>query len=344
MDGFDRSVGCFHGDFAGSARYPAGMVASADGVGQLWMRRALAVVTAVVMASASSPAAAQPAERAGAPPPAEVAVEASDGGPVFVVGGGVGLNLGLSSAPSLEPSLFLGGSLPMKRRPPGGWVALGLQSAASVGRADSTPYRAKNGLTLRSEDPFLGIFVHRHHIAVQGAAGREGRLAYGAGFGLVHAGGRGVGLEGDGRLGYVFTKDSRVQGSFGGMLRVTGVFGESAQPQFGMFLAFTRAPLGPVAPLPGAPRRGVVLMTVGGLLLAAAPLEVLAAQIEIKSACRAGSCEGDLGFVTIVVPILVLMGVAGITCLAVGAKRHRRHREWRARQARLEVRGAGLAF
>ena len=321
------------------------MVVSAGGVGQLWMRRALAIVTAVVMASASPPAAAQPAERAGvAPPPAEVDAEASDGGSVFVVGGGVGLNLGLSSAPSLEPSLFLGGSLPMKRRPPGGWVALGLQSAVSVGRADATPYRAKNGLTLRAEDPFLGIFVHRHHLAVQGAAGRAGRLAYGAGFGLVHAGGRGVGLEGDGRLGYVFTKDSRVQGSFGGMLRVTGVFGESAQPQFGVFLAFTRAPFGPVPPLPGAPRRGVVLMTVGGLLLAAAPMEVLGSQIEIKSACRAGSCEGDLGFVTIVVPILVLMGVAGITCLAVGAKRHRRHREWQARQARLEVRGAGLAF
>ena len=285
------------------------------------------------------PVAAAPAARPPTTPPARATVEPAPS--KLVIGGSLGLNLGLYIAPSLETSLFLGGALPGVRTP-GGWLALGYQGSASVGRADWIPLRATNGLY--SGDYFRGIFVHRHHLALQGAGGAAGRLAYGAGFGLVHAGIRGVGLEGDGRLGYVFTRgDSRLQGSLGGQLRITGVFGEPPQPQLGLFFALTRAPVASIAMQPGAPRRGVALMIVGGLLLAGTALAGGSMKLAEDVSCREGDCEGGFG-VLILAPVLAATGIAGLTCLAVGGVRHERYRQWRAQQARLELRGAGLAF
>lgn len=302
------------------------------------LRRAAALWLAVAVSGAASPAAASPATPAESPPTA-----ASERTPKLVVGGSMALNLGLSPTPSFEPSLFLGGALPGIRTP-GGWLALGYQGSIGLGRADWIPLRATNGLY--SEDYFKGIFVHRHHLAVQGTTGREGRTAFAAGFGLVHAGIRGVGLEGDARLGYVFTRaGSRLEGSVGGQVRVTGVFGELPQPQLGLFVAITRAPFAPVALQPGAPRRrGVALMTIGGLLLAGTALEGGYLALEQEVSCRAGDCEGGIFTVVIAGTVLAATAIAGVTCLAVGGKYHARYKKWRAQQARLQLRGAVLAF
>jgi hypothetical protein len=326
---------------AGAVAQPGPVAASSPTPAASTTAQSSPVPTSAAANPATPPAGtiAEPGSIAGSTAPAAPASERASR---LVIGGSLGLNLGLYPEPSLEASLFLGGALPGIRTP-GGWIALGYQGSAGVGRADWIPLRATNGLY--SEDYFRGIFVHRHHLAVQGATGREGRTAFGAGFGLVHAGSRGVGLEGDARLGYVFTRAaSRLQGSVGGQVRVTGVFGELPQPQLGLFLAITRAPVAAIAIPPGSPRRGVVLMTVGGLLFTGAALAGGYIVLEQEVSRRAGDSEVGYFGVLIAAALLSATAIAGITCVAIGGVQHKRYRQWRARQARLEMHGAGLAF
>lgn len=172
-----------------------------------------------------------------APEPAE--------GPVLPHGFVLGLNLGLQFCPvfpypSGELSLFLGGALPVTPRRPGHWVALGYRGTLGVGGADA----------LTTAGRFF-LFAHRHHLAVQGLAGRRGKLAYGASFGVAafareswtHAGmGKELPLavEGEGRIGYAMGPSSGiVRGVVGVQLRLSGlVFPEGTVPfpSIGLFL------------------------------------------------------------------------------------------------------------
>jgi len=177
-------------------------------------------------------------------PPPERALEFADG-PVLPRGFVLAFNLGLQFCPvfpypSGELSLFLGGVLPVIPRRPGHWVALGYRGTLGLGGADA----------LTTAGRFFR-FAHRHHLAVQGVAGRQGHLAYGASFGVAafageswtHAGmGKALPLavEGEGRIGYALGPRSGIaRGVVGVQLRLSGLVFPDATipfPSIGLFL------------------------------------------------------------------------------------------------------------
>lgn len=163
----------------------------------------------------------------------------------FVASAALGVNfLPVYPIPSGELSLFLGGALPITPRRPGNWVALGYRGSLSLGAADlflSTRF----------------MFTHRHHVAVQGAAGRRGRLFYGASFGLAvltglpsrarDPGGRSdFGLDGDVRLGAIVGRRA-AQFIVGVQVRVSGPLPREdlwipVLPNVGAFFGFNFGP------------------------------------------------------------------------------------------------------
>lgn len=244
----------------------------------------------------------------------------------FVVANTYGLNFGFTSIPSGEVSLFLGASLPVRLWHPAHWIALGYQGTFSAGFADvpTMPHG-------------FSLFVHRHHVALHGVAGRKGRLAYGAGVGAAFPiEGPSVGLEGEGRLGYVFARPgARVQGIFGGQMRLSGSIGWLAWPQFGVFVGFTRAPL-PFAP--GAARgslpRGLGLLISGAALLGGGVLavSVTAAMIHTTDFQARRGLAWVVGgtAIGIGIPLVIVGGV--------------RHAAWQRRHAARVRLGSGLAI
>jgi hypothetical protein len=236
------------------------MMAEEAVTGRHGQRREGAVVAASFVAFVYSlmPTVVHAAVAPADPPPAEVEAERAEwlaprpvrapepaDGPVLPHGFVLGLNLGLHFCPvfpypSGELSLFFGGALPVTPRRPGHWVALGYRGTLGVGGADA----------LTTAGRFF-LFAHRHHLAVQGLAGRRGKLAYGASFGVAafareswtHAGmGKELPLavEGEGRIGYAMGPSSGiVRGVVGVQLRLSGlVFPEGTVPfpSIGLFL------------------------------------------------------------------------------------------------------------
>lgn len=200
--------------------------------------------------------------------------------PALVVAGWTGLNFGPAGIPSAQTSIFLGAAIPHAPRRAGHWIAVGLDGGFSAGLADGSLGDRIEGRSL---------YKFRAHAGVHGVAGPRARLMYAAGLGpLLYLGDPGVdeldnpyppgrGLEAEGRVGVVFSRrnDARIQGVFGGQVRVGGVFhGAPAVqplPQFGVFIAFHRAPFAPTdAPPPDPsdpPRRGLGLLIPGVVLV-----------------------------------------------------------------------------
>jgi hypothetical protein len=182
----------------------------------------------------------------------------------FSYGASLGLNLGVFPIPSGELSLFLGGTARVYPRRPGHWVAVGYKGAVGIGAADA--------LAVSGDFPYGdgSPVVHRHHVAVQGVAGRRSKLAYGASLGLVIAsfgsahevhgttyGGPAFGVEVEGRIGRTWNiREDRLQGVFGGQFRVTRVFvtGDAPWPTLGFFVGFAFAPFTAEQRLPALDR------------------------------------------------------------------------------------------
>jgi hypothetical protein len=158
--------------------------------------------------------------------------------PHFVGSAGCGINfLTIYPIPSFELSLFLGGSLPEMARRPGHWIAVGYRGTLSLGMADTSPDRET-----------VNLLTHRHQFAVQGMAGRRGRLAYGASLGVAvfalsdaaHANNRAgpIAIEAEGRIGYVFGRSPR-RATIGGQVRFSSRIPEPPiYPTFGLFFSF----------------------------------------------------------------------------------------------------------
>ncbi len=175
----------------------------------------------------------------------------------FVVAATLGLNLGvLYGLPSGELSLFLGARPRRHSVRPGHWLAIGYKGAVGYGFADILT--VDDGWPYTTATPFM----HRHHVAIQGVAGRRGRLFYGTSTGLVVSWfrgstsdeygfrvGPGFGVEGEGRLGRLFgSGDSKLRGIVGGQLRLTKMFGSGAPlPTLGFFIGLVHG-------VPSAPR------------------------------------------------------------------------------------------
>lgn len=181
----------------------------------------------------------------------------ADAAPVgFVVSPTVALVFSpVYAVPSGELALFLGASLPARPRRPGHWVALGYRVTGGVGGAD---------MATTSEDFYL--FAHHHHLAVQGVAGRRGRLVYGASVGVagfaggapsfMHIPSGALAVEAEGRIGRVLGRSSpgRVQGVFGAQLRLSGGVWPAVNPPFPVFGLFIGLQFGRRLPL-APPRR-----------------------------------------------------------------------------------------
>lgn len=163
----------------------------------------------------------------------------------FVMSATLGVNyLPVFPIPSGELSMFLGGVAPTLTRKPGRWLALGYRGTLSLGLAD-----------VFLTDNFL--FGHRHHFALQGAAGRRGHFYYGASAGVAIFTGMppaspgaqrrssDFALEGEGRIGGIFG-DGPTQLIVGLNLRVSGPVGQREQggygplafPTLGAFIGF----------------------------------------------------------------------------------------------------------
>ena len=191
-------------------------------------RLSLVASLSSVVALASATATASPPE---APPVNDEAVARG-----FVLAA----NLGLVAFPALLPpsgefSLLLAGALPVRLRRPGHWVALGYRGTVGGGYAD-----------VPASLGFLRPMAHRHHVAVQGVAGRRSRLAYGASLGFAgFAGGPNIAggelaFEGEGRLGYVYGSNPGVaQGVLGVQVRRSAPIWRIASvplPTFGLVI------------------------------------------------------------------------------------------------------------
>jgi hypothetical protein len=160
----------------------------------------------------------------------------ADAGPSVVV---------LFPAPSVDLSAFVGATLPaIPHRRPLHWTALGVRVMGSYG--------------VVLPDTNLGTFkggLHMH-VAFTGAAGRQGRLAYSAGFGPVFGLAQRVaahpkpvspyGVEVEARIGYLFGGSaSRVRGIFGWLFRfTTQISGDYIMPAplIGAFLGMAIVP------------------------------------------------------------------------------------------------------
>jgi len=175
----------------------------------------------------------------------------------LVVATTIGLNVGIFPIPSGEFSLFLGAT---PRRAPerrGHRLAIGYKGAVGYGFADMLA--VDDGWPYSSATPFM----HRHHVALQGVAGRRARLFHGASVGLVVARFRGstsdeigdrtgpaFGVEGEARLGRVFGGDDlKVRGIVGAQLRLTKIFASGPPlPTLGCFIGLVHGFPGPRHP------------------------------------------------------------------------------------------------
>ena len=150
----------------------------------------------------------------------------------------------LGILPAADLSLFAGGTFPgLRPRRSTHWTALGVRAEGTVGFV--------------MLDTELSYFLRgvRAHLAVVGAAGKRGRLAYSAGvgpvFGFLQKTARQhppqpYGLDLEGRVGYIFGHRSRTRarGVVGGMLRFTAQFDRVALyvPMYGVFLGLIIVP------------------------------------------------------------------------------------------------------
>lgn len=173
-----------------------------------------------------------------APGPAPAAAPIAEAQPRgFVVSGTVGVNfLPVYPVPSGEFSLFLGGALPIKTFRPSHWLALGYRGTVGGGYADIL-----NG----------NLVALRHHLALQGVAGKRGRFFFGASVGLAHFPAlasdqhRVLALEGEGRLGGLFGAGA-LKFLFGAQIRLTGPVGQFQSdtliPTIGLFFGVNFGP------------------------------------------------------------------------------------------------------
>lgn len=169
-----------------------------------------------------------------APAPAPIAEPQPRG---FVMSATLGVNfLPVYPVPSGEFSLFLGGTLPIKTFRPSHWLALGYRGALAGGFADLL-----NG----------DLIALRHHLALQGAAGKRTRLFYGVSVGVAHFPALAhdrhpvFALEGEGRLGGLFGAGD-LKFLFGAQLRLTGPVGQFQEgillPTIGLFFGVNFGP------------------------------------------------------------------------------------------------------
>lgn len=261
-----------------------------------------------------------------ASPPEAAADDEAPLSPIrFVLANTYGLGFGLAPIPSGEAALFLGGSLPVRLWHSAHWIALGYQGGITVGSADVRGFAAP-----------ASLIVHRHTLAVLGAAGPRGRLAYGVGVGLSFP----VppwsqpGLDAEARLGYMFGRTGRRnRGIVGAQLRVSGSIEVGPWPQVGVFVGFVHPPFvtGP-SPVPKTPPNGLGLLVPGALLTASGLFTTISSGIAVAADGR----EGTLSLWSLTAPYAALAIAAGIPMLAVGSVRHHRHRMYRMRL------GAGL--
>lgn len=270
-----------------------------------------------VLSSQAPPAAGEPTA---APVAAEVAAPEVAVSPIrFVLANTYGLNFGLTPIPSGEAAVLLGGSLPVRSWRPSQWLALGYHGALSGGSADAPGFAADTSL-----------FVHRHHLALLGAGGPKGRLAYGLGVGVVFTAPQRVapGLEAEGRLGYLFGRpERRNQGIVGAQLRVSGSLEHSPWPQVGLFVGLVHAPFARQAARTTVPPNGLGLLVPGVMLVASGVLTAVSSGIAL--AARGGSGTDALWSYT--APYSAVSLALGVPLVAVGAVRLRNYRAYRVR-------------
>ncbi|MCA9694491.1 MAG: hypothetical protein KC636_33245 [Myxococcales bacterium] len=133
------------------------------------------------------------------------------------------LTFGLHKIPSIDNTLFFGGTVGPPGPRPRRW-AVGYQPTFSFGGAER--YAA-------------GIFTHRHHLLAMVVGERHLFASLGGGAAFLH--GPAVVVELEGRLGYVFGKPplGRALGVIGLMTRVGWNLGKQELyplPQFGLFV------------------------------------------------------------------------------------------------------------
>lgn len=169
-----------------------------------------------------------------APAPAPIAEPQPRG---FVMSATLGVNfLPVFPVPSGEFSLFLGGTLPIKPFRPSHWLALGYRGTLAGGGAD-----VLNG----------DLIALRHHLALQGVAGKRARFFCSASVGLAHFTALARDqrpvflLEGEGRLGGLFGA-SDLKFLFGAQLRLTGPVAQFQEgillPTIGLFFGVNFGP------------------------------------------------------------------------------------------------------
>lgn len=169
-----------------------------------------------------------------APAPAPIAEPQPRG---FVMSATLGVNfLPVYPLPSGEFSLFLGGTLPLKTFRPSHWLALGYRGTLAGGYADIL-----NG----------NLIALRHHLALQGVAGKRARFFYGASVGVAHFPALArdqrpvFALEGEGRLGGLFGA-ADLKFLFGAQIRLTGPVGQFQEgillPTIGLFFGVNFGP------------------------------------------------------------------------------------------------------
>jgi len=124
------------------------------------------------------------------------------------------MSFGPAPIPSVQTSIFLGGSIPYRTLRAGNWLALGVDGGFALGLADGSLGGNIDGRSL---------YTFRTHVSVHGVAGANDRLMYAAGLGpLIYLGDpryqelsydlnpRGRGIEAEGRIGVVFGRRSPV--------------------------------------------------------------------------------------------------------------------------------------
>lgn len=271
-----------------------------------------------VMTSQVPPAAVEPNAPAGAIAGAESETPEAPVSPIrFVLANTYGLNFGLAPIPSGEATLFLGGSLPVRMWRPTQWLALGYHGAFAGGSADAPGFATT-----------ASLFAHRHHLAILGAGGPKGRLAYGLGLGVVFTAPQRIapGLEVEGRLGYLFGRpEHKNQGIVGAQLRVSGSLEHGPWPQVGLFVGLVHAPFARKTGRTTVPPNGLGLLVPGVMLVASGALTAVSSGIAL--AAHGGSSTEALWSYT--APYTVASLMLGVPLLAVGAVRVRKYRAYR---------------
>lgn len=139
----------------------------------------------------------------------------------------------ISPTPSGEVGLFLGSSLrPRFGRRGEAWnTALGYELSLNVGGAD-------RGTAFYSWGGNYGLVYHHHHLSALGYGGRDGRLFYQFGGGLMLWRSSLVALDADVRLGVVLGKhwNRRLRVAVGGEVRIVGILDGVPLPHLGVFV------------------------------------------------------------------------------------------------------------